>query len=90
MFKESGVIPEDTWIELGIIEKFHNLEVQMMSKASRWFISCIHGDVYFLLKFWMKNHCKWISQHMIINNNNDNNTNNDNNNNRNSGIMLQT
>ena len=66
----------------------HKWEVQMMSKMSWWFTSCIHGDVYFLMKFWMKNHCKWISQHVINNNNNDNNTNN--NNNSNSAIVLQT
>ena len=66
----------------------HKWEVQMMSKMSWWFMSCIHGDAYFLMKFWMKNHCKWINQHMINNNNNDNNTNN--NNNSNSAIVLQT
>ena len=32
------------------------------------FTTCIHGytEVSFFLKFWMKNHCKWIGQHMIM------------------------
>ena len=32
------------------------------------FAPCIHGDAFF--KFWMKNHCEWMSQHIISNNNN--------------------
>ena len=83
MFKQSGFVPVDTWFELGINERFR----WCPRRCGGWYP--VYTGCLFFVEFWMKNHCKWISQHMI-NNNNNNNNNNDNNNNNNSAILSQT
>ena len=81
MFEQSGFIPVDTWFEFGISERFRWCPRRRGMVHVLYIRGCL-----FCVGFWMKNHCKWITQHMI----NTNNTNNGDNNNSNSAVMSQT